>query len=750
MGGPFDAGGLPIGDPEFLGRVRTIVGSWQERLAPATRAIHATSIGRQAEGLAATARARGLGPLAAQLEHLARLARSPDALAGSVAALAQTLPQPNASPPKRGLQGVGGHVASGGTVAMAGPRREVALPSNLDVSRDPPLTPPPLIGMPVVATGDERAAAATPDGHRAAPGPHPATGFAGASSRGEQLASRGQPRFIGTSILNLGKAFGRAAASPLGSREPGPRAAARAWKPAEAHLEPPELPALSIAGSPAPLPRGPRSRGGNAPPAVRASPWASKWMPRPSQARDRAAPADGVGKARRQNPRHGAAPANAPAWLYLLAGFIALMALALVVLVVLVTRRPAEVDGARPSGQPAAPVDAPARADVPAPLDYPGVHEQGEESPQLRALIDTQARLAEKCRTNPSTCGRRWTAHAREVIDAPAAEAGAIVLQPPSSPAPLAAWLKPLRKPKDFPLWDDPLIKGNFDRFAYNIAGHAQFQSLIFRCSAYGDIFEAALEKYGAPKWLSAVVFQESGCYPAIASDAGAKGLWQFMPESARIYGLQVIEDEIDERLNPMRSTDAGVHFLTDLQRKFGAWDLALAAYNMGPFALAARIAQLGGHAQFWDLVRGGLLPDETVGYVPAIEAYALIAANLPRLQFSQDGPPSESTVELRVKSGTRLSLIARAAHTSTRRIRELNPEFLQGIVSAGASSARIPLESEVPRAREFFAGHREEDKRDMCVPDDFDWGASLFDPAKFPSCEAAHASLSLSSHPGD
>jgi membrane-bound lytic murein transglycosylase D len=201
-----------------------------------------------------------------------------------------------------------------------------------------------------------------------------------------------------------------------------------------------------------------------------------------------------------------------------------------------------------------------------------------------------------------------------------------------------------------------------------------------------------------------------------------------------------VVDDEVDERLNPIKSTDAAIHFLTDLQRNLGKWDLVLAAYNMGPFAVLGRLARAGEGAGFWDLAHAGVLPEETAGYVPAIEAYALAIQNLSRLQFSRDGKRLEATAELVVKPGIRLSLIARAAATSTIRIRELNPEFLRDVVPDGESSARVP-DTQVHRAQAFLESMAEGDDRDTCVPEDFDWGAKPFETSRYAkTCPAAGA----------
>ncbi len=353
-------------------------------------------------------------------------------------------------------------------------------------------------------------------------------------------------------------------------------------------------------------------------------------------------------------------------------------------------------------------------------------HAGGNETPQLKELLETQRRLIMSCQKDPTTCNR-WTKAAKDASEplpqAPHFEAEA--------QGPLPGWLKSYKMPDDFPVRDEPALKSLFDYMSKNVRGHADFQNKLFQCSAYQDIFDSTVIKYGVPHWITAVVFQESACNPLATSQVGAKGLWQFMPESARAYGLRVVDGEIDERLNPVKSTDAAMHFFTDLQRDLGSWDLALAAYNMGPYGILARLNQVGGHATFWELAHARLLPDETAGYVPAIEAQAIISENLLALKFTMGTRALESTAEVIVKPGMRLSLIARAASTSAIKIHELNPEFLRDVVPRDENTARVP-DTQAHRAQAFLDQWQPTDVRDTCVPPEFDWGSQSFDGSKY------------------
>ena len=130
-------------------------------------------------------------------------------------------------------------------------------------------------------------------------------------------------------------------------------------------------------------------------------------------------------------------------------------------------------------------------------------------------------------------------------------------------------------------------------------------------------LVEPILQSEGVPPEMIAVLRVESAGNPLALSSKGARGLWQFMPNTARRYGLRV-DAERDDRLDVELSTRAAAHYLHDLHRRFGDWPLALAAYNAGALQVE-RAVRLGGAADFWQLSGKGLLPHETSAYVPAV-----------------------------------------------------------------------------------------------------------------------------------
>ena len=129
-------------------------------------------------------------------------------------------------------------------------------------------------------------------------------------------------------------------------------------------------------------------------------------------------------------------------------------------------------------------------------------------------------------------------------------------------------------------------------------------------------LLEPILREQGVPEDLTAVVLVESGGRPEALSAKGARGLWQLMPGTARRYGL-VVTPAQDERLDVLKATRAAARYLQDLYAQFGAWDLALAAYNAGEQTVQRALQRSGGN-----FVRlSASLPQETRNYVPAVLA---------------------------------------------------------------------------------------------------------------------------------
>ncbi len=151
----------------------------------------------------------------------------------------------------------------------------------------------------------------------------------------------------------------------------------------------------------------------------------------------------------------------------------------------------------------------------------------------------------------------------------------------------------------------------------------------VERVALLRPTLEPILQEEGVPVGVVALVLVESGGRPTAISPKGALGLWQFMPETARRYGL-VVTPGLDERLDVVKSTRVAARYLRDLYTHFGEWNLAFAAYNAGEHAVERAITN-GGN-DFESLSQDRQLPLETRTYVPAVlSAVQLLGGTLPK-----------------------------------------------------------------------------------------------------------------------
>ncbi len=238
------------------------------------------------------------------------------------------------------------------------------------------------------------------------------------------------------------------------------------------------------------------------------------------------------------------------------------------------------------------------------------------------------------------------------------------------------AWLRSLTLP-DLPIVLDRRVVTYLKFYRDSPQGRTIAAIWTKKSGRYVAEMKAQLRRAGLPTdlvWLSMI---ESGHNPTIKSPAGAVGLWQFMPESGRMYGL-VVDRWVDERRDPARSTQAAVRFLSDLYRRFGNWELAMGAYNMGYAGMSRAVAKYSTN-DYWSLSRlESGVPWETTLYVPKIFALAIVMNNRAAFGVGRtklDPPVSFDTVLL--EPATPLKSVARAAQVSLSTIKELNPQYL-------------------------------------------------------------------------
>ena len=212
----------------------------------------------------------------------------------------------------------------------------------------------------------------------------------------------------------------------------------------------------------------------------------------------------------------------------------------------------------------------------------------------------------------------------------------------------------------------------------------------VGRSTRYLAMMRETLRGYGLPEELVWVAMIESGFNPLAKSRAGAKGLWQFMPGTARRYGLRV-DQWVDERVDPERSTLAAAGYLRDLYALFGSWPLAWAAYNAGEVTVSRAIRKAGSN-DFWALASTDHLRRETKDFVPQIEAATLLAREPERYGFEIDTGESTAVESVSVPPSTDLRRLSAATGLSLAALRDLNPALVRAATPPGAPwDLRVP-----------------------------------------------------------
>lgn len=225
------------------------------------------------------------------------------------------------------------------------------------------------------------------------------------------------------------------------------------------------------------------------------------------------------------------------------------------------------------------------------------------------------------------------------------------------------------------------------------------FQKALARQSEFAPLIEARLRAAGLPLDLTYLAFVESYYDPQAYSRAAAVGMWQFMTRTAQGVGLRV-DWWVDERRDPVRSTEGAVRLLASLNDEFGSPFLAAAAYNGGSGRVsrglaqfAARLEGVEGEDRFFALSDTRYLRAETRDYIPKIIAAALVAKQPDRYGLTVDSLPAFVFDSVLVPGGTPLAAVAAAAPTPTDSVRDLNPHVLRGMVPEGDSMwVRVPV----------------------------------------------------------
>lgn len=212
----------------------------------------------------------------------------------------------------------------------------------------------------------------------------------------------------------------------------------------------------------------------------------------------------------------------------------------------------------------------------------------------------------------------------------------------------------------------------------------------IKRSPRYLPLIETMLKEQGVPDDLKYVAIAESALRPHVGSSRGAIGFWQFMTETGRKYGLK-IDSEKDERRNIFKSTQAAIMYFKALHEMFGSWTLSAAAYNMGEEGLQAQIL-----AQKTNNYYRLYLPLETQRYVFRVIAAKLILTDPEKYGFWLEEkdlypPLSFDRINIECFQETPLFIIARAANSDFKKIKDLNPEIRGYFLASGTHTILVP-----------------------------------------------------------
>lgn len=232
------------------------------------------------------------------------------------------------------------------------------------------------------------------------------------------------------------------------------------------------------------------------------------------------------------------------------------------------------------------------------------------------------------------------------------------------------------------------VVQKFIDRYATKLRRSVGY--MLGASNFYMPIFEQALETYNLPLELKHLPVIESALSPKATSRVGAAGLWQFMIATGKQYGLEVTS-LVDDRRDPIRSSDAAARYLRDLFRIYNDWSLVIAAYNCGPENVNKAIHRAGGEKDYWAIYK--YLPRETQGYVPAF-----IAANYIMTYYCDHNIcPMRTTLPAKTDTlilnrDVHFRQIAAVTGIDIEELRTLNPQYRRDIVNGYSKPSILRL----------------------------------------------------------
>ena len=222
-----------------------------------------------------------------------------------------------------------------------------------------------------------------------------------------------------------------------------------------------------------------------------------------------------------------------------------------------------------------------------------------------------------------------------------------------------------------------PLLEETIINYLEN--RQATYLELYSKSDYFFPIFENALQKYNVPLELKYIPVIESALNPRAKSRVGATGLWQFMFNTAKDLDLKV-NSYVDERMDPIKSSEAAAKYLSELYARFNDWNLAIAAYNYGPGNIR-RAIKASGYSNFWNL--RGYLPKETANYVPSFIAtlYLFEFAHKHEIKMKSKEMKLALTDSIPIKKMVSFSHIADKIGVPLDTLNFLNPSYIHSII---------------------------------------------------------------------
>lgn len=236
----------------------------------------------------------------------------------------------------------------------------------------------------------------------------------------------------------------------------------------------------------------------------------------------------------------------------------------------------------------------------------------------------------------------------------------------------------------------------------FTVKDRQRFTKFLNRGFYYKEVIQTILEEEELPYILYYLPLIESGFNYKAHSHAGAVGPWQFIKGTGKRYGL-AINRYVDERRDPIMSTEAATKYLNDLYNVFNSWELAIAAYNCGEIRVLRAIMK-GKTRDFWELSKRKLLPRETRNYVPKFLAAAYIGENLTKYKLKiteNDTYPEVESVD--IPGGVRLTTLAKTLKLRKKTVEEMNLSLKKGMTPNWVKTYSVWLP---PKYKKKIAGH--------------------------------------------